>query len=111
MKNAPPKNPLDYQGFSIRVTFNAIDEQGFDTFLDDLIEKVVSEGCVVGGGGSHQTGFEGVITKKGLRESTTEAQRESVEAWLEERSEVAKAEVSESWDTSEDGSVTAGEKF
>lgn len=87
------------RGVSLRVRFASdFDEAAFDGFIDDFIDWIEAKGFLFGGGGSHQSGWDGVIDPGprllGIPPDTLEA----LEAWLGAREQVSGFEISEPWD-------------
>ncbi len=76
-----------------------VSSSGFDDFVDAFIADAIErQGLVFGGGGSPTREWNGVVSRDHRYESTTEAHREAVSAWLKERSEVASFSISPPWD-------------
>ena len=73
-------------GFLVRANLvPALDEPGFDAFLDRWIDAIEARGLVFGGGGRRDA-FEGFVTRG--RSSTTDADRAAVMAFCENDSAV-----------------------
>jgi uncharacterized protein YggL (DUF469 family) len=66
-----------------------------DAFISEAIER---QGLVFAGGGSPTTEWDGIACRDHRYDSTTEADREAVAAWLKDRTDVASFSVSPAWD-------------
>lgn len=79
-------------GFLVNVELvPALDDPGFDAFLDRWIDAIEARGLRCGGGGSRET-FEGFVTGRG-RESATDADRAALAAFCANDSAVIRQDV------------------
>jgi len=83
--------------FDTRISFaKPLDESAYDAFIDAFIDFVESRHLVIGGfGGSLPLAeMDGLVSKAGPG-SATEADRQAVQAWLEQRAEVSQVQLGE----------------
>jgi len=83
--------------FDTQISFaKSLDESAYDAFIDAFIDFVESRHLVIGGfGGSLPLSeMDGLVSKAGPG-SVTDADRQAVQAWLEQRAEVSKVVLGE----------------
>ena len=83
--------------FDAQIRFaKPLDEPAYDAFIDAFIDFVESRYLVIGGfGGSLPLAeMDGLVSKAGPG-SATEADRQAVQAWLDERAEVSQVQLGE----------------
>jgi len=83
--------------FDTQISFaKPLDESAYDAFIDAFIDFVESRHLVIGGfGGSLPLSeMDGLVSKAGPG-SVTDADRQAVQAWLEQRAEVSKVVLGE----------------
>ena len=83
--------------FEVRVTFRQpLDEPAYDPVIDDFIEMIESRQLVVGGmGGTLPLASTDGMVSAARRGSPTQDDPSAVVTWLQQRAEVAGAEVGE----------------
>jgi uncharacterized protein YggL (DUF469 family) len=87
------------RGVSLRVRFDdGFDDAGFESFIDDFIDWIEAKGLQFGGGGSHQSGFEGTIDPSPQSREILPSTLLDLEAWLGAREQVCGFEISPPWD-------------
>jgi len=83
--------------FDTQISFaKPLDESAYDAFIDAFIDFVESRHLVIGGfGGSLPLSeMDGLVSKAGPG-SVTDADRQAVQAWLQQRAEVSKVVLGE----------------
>jgi uncharacterized protein YggL (DUF469 family) len=92
LRKKKPLGEFIEMGFLVRVELvPALDDPGFDAFLDRLIDAIEARGLLVGGGGNRET-FEGFVTGRG-RASATDADRAALAAFCANDSAVIRHDV------------------
>ena len=87
-------------GFSVDCRIRSgLSEEGFDRFIDHFMDHAIeANGLIFGGGGSPEGGWRGVICRDHRYDSTTDAEKGTVQTWFEQRPEVESFELSGFWD-------------
>ncbi len=86
-------------GFEIEcVLDNQLSEPDFDKFIDDFIEAIEGKGLAFGGGGSHITSWEGIISREKRYSCTDNADKEFILNWMKSRNETRDCKCGEDVD-------------
>jgi uncharacterized protein YggL (DUF469 family) len=87
-------------GFAVTAAFrHSLDAAQQDALIDAFLEECVEANGMMFGGGVGET-LRGYLVAEGARASATDAQRETVRAWLDAREEVESVKVdplSDAW--------------
>ena len=87
------------RGVSLRVSFaDGLNADAFDRFIDDFIGWIEAKGLLFGGGGSHQSGWEGVIDPSSKALEVPPDILLDLQSWLGGREQVSGFEISPPWD-------------